>query len=853
MDTAHTSPLQVVLLDYSPGARTARKTATAEGAELTGDGELTAQAYMLGNCAHCHNPRGFPSISKPELASLNFLPEGQDGGIFEFSFERMSPLRKRGASNDIPMPYVTPSLRDYPTTDSTGLTRIDNQVAFDPNDPGAITYTPKFPPGSGDGSKTCANVTDADDRSYCGDRKTGRPFVPAPWRSLIYRNVDAPASYFDDYVPFPRMPMHTAGFDCRAPRIMGDWMAGLPSIRKLAHLASLTGGEAPSEDVLPQAANGRAPVLGSLKTGYDDNPQPYMEVRPDSALYEKALAAARARLVEYHDGVRYQYCQDVISPDIYDPFVPEHKEYPYRPNPHQYQLTYQESPPLDPAHPDRLVQPRIGVPLHVHWIDFDPTDPPPPWVPRRTEWQDVLVNGKPDTALPVGQKPLEELAAEPYGQAKVDEFLRGRAVLVRALNEARLTRELVEYATTDRPFGLWKIKPGCEQKLAGMKSVAELAAGERPAWLDVAKPPASAPLYMMAPGASIYRHVCINCHGPNADGRGLQADLLAAGSEGEARPANFRDGMFGPPGQPLAGIKVAFDVAHSGDEAGAMQWASRYMSWMALGGTLKRIPQDIIQLVAATPVLGSLRENLYTIPGATDPTGNMLNLAKGLCAIVLPDTAPLGGGGVPAFNRFSSLDGPPKVYPPFNHEGAPLIGETYDKELWLQLCSSFSPQVLRVYGATQASGAKEILLIAMYYVNEPANPADPTIVRYPGNAPVWDHNKTTQMGVAAGNLYPACLDPRMPKSDVVGLTMPSCDVDFLKRGKLLWRRGGVAFLLGEPSDDHLQPAFRNNIDTWKLRGAIATGMSVFSYLRHRVTHPELARMPPYYDQCELLR
>ena len=31
---------------------------------MTADGELKAQAYMVGNCAHCHNPRGFPSITQ---------------------------------------------------------------------------------------------------------------------------------------------------------------------------------------------------------------------------------------------------------------------------------------------------------------------------------------------------------------------------------------------------------------------------------------------------------------------------------------------------------------------------------------------------------------------------------------------------------------------------------------------------------------------------------------------------------------------------------------------------------------------------------------------------------------------
>ena len=165
----------------------------------------------------------------------------------------------------------------------------------------------------------------------------------------------------------------------------------------------------------------------------------------------------------------------------------------------------------------------------------------------------------------------------------------------------------------------------------------------------------------MAPGASVYRHICINCHGPNADGRGLQVDLLAAASEGEARPANFRDGLFGPAGQPLANLLATFDITHAGDVATATRWAPRYMAWMALGGTTKRIPQDIIQLVAATRILGVARANLSSIPGATDATGNMLNLAKGLCADVLPSPT----DGVPTFDRAAAF--PPKGgYPPFN-------------------------------------------------------------------------------------------------------------------------------------------------------------------------------------------
>jgi mono/diheme cytochrome c family protein len=847
--TGITSPDEVELLEDSQGARKARKTASVAGDVTTDDGELKAQGYLLGNCAHCHNPRGFPSVSKPELAALNFLPDAQAGGIFEFSFEHMSPVRARGASNDVPIPYITPSLRDYPVTDPAG-SRIDNNESVLPTEGlGSLSWTPKFPPGRD--VVPCADVDPIADRetaAYCGDRRTGLAFVAAPWRSLIYRNVDTPAAYFDDYVPFPRMPMNTAGFDCRAPRILGDWMVGLPSVRKLVHLSTLLshlGIEPPSEDALP-AAGERPAAPGSLATGYDDNPQPYLEVRPDSDRYDKALAEARARLIEYHEGVRYQYCQDVISPDIFDPFEPVNApEYPYHPNPGQYQLSYIEPPQDDPRRPGQVLQPRLGVPLHVHWIDYDPTDPPPPWVPRRTEWKQVLVDRKPDVAVPVGTKPLGELDPE-----QAERFRRGREVLARALNEAELSPDLVSYATTETPYGLWKVKPECEQRLAAQKKVSTITDG-RPAWLDVVKPRPDAPVYMMSPGAAVYRHICINCHGPNADGKGLQVDLLAAASEGEARPANFSEGLFGPADRPFTNLRATFDTTGAGNMTTAALWGSRYMAWMALGGTLKRIPQDIVQLVAATPILGALRQNLSSIPGARDPTGNMLNLAKGLCAIILPDPtdqSPLDGQQLlPAFGNYSDIQGSPKVYPPYNHGGSPFVETNYDKEMWLNLCSRFSPRVIRVYGWTSpfTQTDQPAALVALYYANDP----DPTKPGYPASAPVWDQNKTIQTGVHADNLYPACLDPRIPAQAVSSLGMPRCPPELLTNGRLLmWRRQHLAdwpFASGD------QQVLEDNVEAWKIRGGTATGMAAFSYLQWRFT--EQAQLPPYYDQCERLR
>ena len=86
---------------------------------------------MIGNCGHCHNERGYPSITKPELSSvLDFYPDGDKGGIFEMPLDRMSPVRSRGAHGDIPMPYITPSLYDYPVatggTARSGWTTAQN-------------------------------------------------------------------------------------------------------------------------------------------------------------------------------------------------------------------------------------------------------------------------------------------------------------------------------------------------------------------------------------------------------------------------------------------------------------------------------------------------------------------------------------------------------------------------------------------------------------------------------------------------------------------------------------------------------------------------------------------------------
>jgi mono/diheme cytochrome c family protein len=167
--TGLSSPADVLPLEQSESARLPRN-----------QSELVAQGYMLGNCAHCHNPRGYPTVTNPVLAGvLDMLPR-PDGGIFQFPLDRFSPRIARGPGAATPIPYITPSLTDLSES----------------------------------------------------QKVAGTIELFAPWRSLIYRATDTPFPYTDDNALFPHMPMNTAGFDCQAKQVMSDWMVSIPAMRK---------------------------------------------------------------------------------------------------------------------------------------------------------------------------------------------------------------------------------------------------------------------------------------------------------------------------------------------------------------------------------------------------------------------------------------------------------------------------------------------------------------------------------------------------------------------------------------------------------------------------------------------
>lgn len=715
------------------------------------DLELRAQGYLLGNCAACHNPRGFPSVKSPELKDmLDFLPSAT-GGAFEFPLDRMSPLRKRGIEQDVPMPYITPSLREYPVNIASNGYWMPKWV--DCKNPSAWVM--------------------------CGKRKPGPSaqsfvHVDAPWRSLIYRNVDAPFAYADDFVVFPRMPMHGAGHDCRAARILGEWMVSIPSVRKQPEIP---------EDAVPLPG---VPV--------DRNPQPYVEVKPDDPRFAAAQADAQRRLTDYRTGGRFELCPE--NRDVLDPTLSEERA--------DGRLVPESDAILDAKDKKTVVMPNLGVPVRAHWVVTDLTEAPGDWHPRRPDWQDMILRGE----IPAG---LEAAALE---QQKS---------LASVLKKVTLTEELRRFALTEVPFGLWAQKPACGFK--GVPRAAEIPAARRPAWMQEAPPSDDAPVYMQAPGAAIYRTICQNCHGPAADSRGLLAEAIMTMTGGDARVASFRDGLFGPLDKPGANLARLFGA--SAQSAGkAEDVAARYLTWMALGGTERKLPAALLNIVAVTKVLGEGRKGLL-------PSGspNMLQLAQELCNQVLY-------AGTDEFDLSYRLAGKPAI------ERTALITKNGDAEMWQRLCTLDNKQYVRVV-TWNRENAMPALKFSSYRPD-----------RYPADAEVLDHRGKLVKGIDTDNFFPVCIRlpaqpddnkrarefiAKNPLGGADGPKLPPCpDALFMPDDQLV----GAMKNLDTGADSQKAG------DAWALRGAVNAGFAVFTYLE-QLSKGTVKPTPPF-NRCEEL-
>ncbi len=766
--TGMASPADVLPLERSEGTRAPRN-----------EYELRAQAYMVGNCAHCHNPRGYPSVKQPELKDvLVFLPgPGANEGIFQFPLETMSPIRKRSLNQNVPIPYITPSLYDMPTGDATAKYLCPSEVA---------------------GEGQCA-PTDPDPQ-----------WILAPWRSLIYRNTDTPYDYFDDYTPFPHMPLNTSGYDCRVAELMGDWMVSIPARVKD-----------------PTKFQNLLPVDGVFPANADDSPQPYEEALPGDSDYGAAVAAASARLGQYHNqGFRYGFCPSTYTSDIVDPFIAAEVN---------ANLPVTSDTGLgftDPHDPNRYIMPGNFLPIRPNYVSFDDTDPPGPWFPRRPDWADALVD--PDVATYV----QNTQTSDGLTPDQVEDLTN----VVTALEGVTLASERAEL-TKPYPFGLWDTSvPGCD--FSGIPTAGSFTGASRPQWMSVALPPAGAPVYVESAGAAVFTTVCFNCHGTQADSKGLLADEITNLTGGDARVADLRDGLFGPTTAPGSYRDGVFGSAAATLGIGSEDLAARYMAWMALGGTEKHLPQDVLTEVSESPVLGVVRSHIV-LQGTPD----MLRLGLSLCEQI---AASEPGGNAVQF-QLSQFQTTGRLGWS-NFSG--LVDSNGDAEMWLRLCNLGNRPIVRVpevtggtgngWTATSGVGDLGISGFSLYWGQDPSGND------WYGANPVMDQNGDVVTGLdPATNLFPLCVQK---PTDATQLQIATAA---LQAGKVLGK-SAIPFC----PDGFIQSSRRLAVNSdvsppdytdgrkWAARGAINAALAVFLYLEGIESNP--AARQPLYTQCSLL-
>jgi hypothetical protein len=391
------------------------------------------------------------------------------------------------------------------------------------------------------------------------------------------------------------------------------------------------------------------------------------------------------------------------------------------------------------------------------------------------------------------------------------------------------------------PMGIWKPKTNCD--LTGQKTADQYTGDSRPKWMDnpAAGVTPSSRIYEELPGAAVFNLICINCHGPAADGRGRLADNLLVMTGGSAVVSDLADGLFGPPGK-MSGLNRqtadhGFGTLPMGIQAGS-NWmsattddrAARYLAWMALGGTDLYIPQPVLTLVANTAVLG-----VKPYIDQREISGNMLTVARATClALLIPSSN--GDQSHTVFNIpwFT----PDRNDPRYLSHARQLITSNGAAELWLRLCSLANPPPVRAIRGSDASFNP----VTDFYSQSDygANPVGSQ------NGP---NDPNEQAGISPNNLMPWCIRRSYELDDkaigpVPPPNYPRCpdSIDVASKSPSHESCQGA-------SNTHCWTAVDEN--AWAIRGAINAGFAVFLYLdalEKGNIHPV-----PDYDKCEQLQ
>ena len=467
------------------------------------------------------------------------------------------------------------------------------------------------------------------------------------------------------------------------------------------------------------------------------------------------------------------------------------------------------------------------TPVRPNYISFDDTDPAGDWFPRRPDWDTALVNPNIPAFVKAAtsSEHLSDTAAEDLTQ-RHDRAANGEA--------GRRDAHRSDPSSPLRPVGHHGRRLQLHERADGEQLHRRGAAAVD----GRGQPAGSAPVLVETPGAAVFTTVCFNCHGTQADSKGLLADAISNMTGGDARVANLRDGLFGPVGNPGGNRQRVYgaDAAKLGLSADDL--AARYVSWMTLGGTQKHLPQDVLTEVSQSPVIGQVRAHI-TLEGTPD----MLKLGLTLCEQII------------------GADGPPgTIYSLSNliatgrmgwSQNTGLIDKNGDAEMWLRLCSLNNRPVVRVpvvpgAGWTSTTRASDLTIYPedLYFARGP-NGED----LYGGN-PVLNERGTIDVGVMAGNLFPICVakpsDPKqlgyattaLAAGAVNGNVIPFCPDGFVTSAHKLSINGDSSPI------DYIDGR------QWAARGAINAALAVFLYLDQIEKDP--SKRQPLFTQCNLL-
>jgi hypothetical protein len=353
----------------------------------------------------------------------------------------------------------------------------------------------------------------------------------------------------------------------------------------------------------------------------------------------------------------------------------------------------------------------------------------------------------------------------------------------------------------------------------------------------LAKPAPDSPVYTITPGNAVFNNICLNCHGKQADSKGVLAEAISEMTGGDARVANFKDGLLGPPDQVGANIARVFGsvprttTTSDGSPVTAEDWAARYLAWMALGGTQRLLPQSLLKIVGATLVMGEPRGKAGIVFAGTP---NMLELARNMCSNVL------AWGQDAEFRAYF----PEKGGRPWRDHTS-LLDHIGDAEMWSRLCSVGNRPVVRV--PRWKEGKWKLDWRRSFYWGDAY-----------GKRPVLNHRGLVDAnGVLAENEMPACVpeeDVRenpdaLPLLTADGKPIPTCPAELLEtvREGDNPPRAKWALAVGQRPDGG--PDFVGR-DEWAIRGAANAGIAVLVYLQE-VRRGRLAPRPTY-DHCEEL-